>query len=290
MHGETGDRWTTTTRLPSTTCWSIGTTPATPPPSSSSSSSSPPSRRRPRPPVKPTSPATGPATTAVEARHDKIKSGAKPTMTVSPPRRRRDDERRRVGEWMPAPGCRKTPSRRWPRGCVHKAKEPICNLAREYELRASMQASAAISARALCCWREARKLQGVSCLHGSSTSSTTSARLPTRSGATPLHRQPPQLGCRWSGTTTLHRQPPQLGSRQSGATPLHRQPPQLGCQQSGAIPHHRQHLSLAAGVAAATLIIDDHFGSPADVAAAPFTVTTTDAGDTDVKTPKRGLR
>jgi hypothetical protein len=32
---------------------------------------------------------------------------------------------------------------------------------REYELRASMQAQAAISARALCCWREARKLQGV---------------------------------------------------------------------------------------------------------------------------------
>ena len=46
---------------------------------------------------------------------------------------------------------------------------------------------------------------------------------------------------------------------------------------------------MAAGVAAATPIIDDHFGSPADVAAAPFTVTTTDAGDTDVKTPKRGL-
>ncbi|KAG2578725.1 hypothetical protein PVAP13_6NG115212 [Panicum virgatum] len=154
-------RWTTTTRLPSTTCWSIGTTPATPPPSSSSSSSSAPSRWRPRPPVKPTSPATGPATAAVEARHDKIKSGAKPTMTVSPPRRRQDDERHRVGEWMPAPGCRKTPSRRWPRGCVHRAKEPIYNLAREYELRASMQAQAAVSARALCCWREARKLQGV---------------------------------------------------------------------------------------------------------------------------------
>ena len=82
-------------------------------------------------------------------------------MTVSPPRRRRDDERRRVGEWMPAPGCRKTSSRRWPRGCVHRAKEPICNLAPEYELRASMQAQAAISARALCCWRESRKLQGV---------------------------------------------------------------------------------------------------------------------------------
>jgi len=47
---------------------------------------------------------------------------------------------------------------------------------------------------------------------------------------------------------------------------------------------------LAAGVAATAPIIDDHFGSPADVAAAPFTVTTTDAGDTDVKTPKRGLR
>ena len=47
---------------------------------------------------------------------------------------------------------------------------------------------------------------------------------------------------------------------------------------------------MAAGVAAATPIIDDHFGSPADVAAAPFTITTTDTGDTDVKTPKRGLR
>jgi len=47
---------------------------------------------------------------------------------------------------------------------------------------------------------------------------------------------------------------------------------------------------LATGVAAATPIIDDRFGSPADVAAAPFTVTTTDAGDTDVKMPKRDLR
>ena len=90
--------------------------------------------------------------------------------------------------------------------------------------------------------------------------------------------------------TPLHRQPPQLGCRRSGATPLHRQPPQLGCQRSGATPHHRHHLSLAAGVVAATPIIDDRFGSPADVAAAPFTVTITDAGDTDVKTPKRGLR
>ena len=82
----------------------------------------------------------------------------------------------------------------------------------------------------------------------------TRVTVPCTTCATPLHRQPPQLGCRWSGTTTLHRQPPQLGCRWSGATPLHRQPPQLGCRQSGATPHHRQHLSLAAGVAAATPI------------------------------------
>ena len=44
---------------------------------------------------------------------------------------------------------------------MHEAEKSICNLAREYELRASMQAQAAISARALCCWRESRKLQGV---------------------------------------------------------------------------------------------------------------------------------